>query len=323
MNSHKQVGSVVYCFRNLFHKNTQNIHFGRKMKDVLTPKQVGRAINVSESSVKRWCDKGEIPTIYTPGGHRRIALSTVLALVREGKHSLVYPEALGLPATSGQTIRVVERARRNLTEALVEGNEPRCRQLVIDLYSAGQSLSAICDEVIAAAFREIGDRWSCGRAEVYQERRGCEITLHIMHELRSVLPTPPVDAPLAMGGAPIGDQYNLGTTMAELVLRDAKWNAVSLGDNLPFETLAAAIREHQPKLFWLSCSHIANEVEFLSGYQELYDQFGMDVAFVVGGYALTDQLRQKMKFSSYCDNMQHLEGFAQTLRSAIGEKTEK
>lgn len=189
------------------------------------------------------------------------------------------------------------------------------------MYLAEHSISVICDDVFAAAFRQIGDRWACGSAEVYQERRGCEIALRVVHELRALLPAPPQDAPLAIGGASSGDQYNLGTSMAELVLRDAHWNAVSLGDNLPFATLAAAIREQCPRLFWLSCSHIADEPDFLAGYRELHDEFGMDVAFVLGGYALNESLRQKMKYSAYCDNMQHLEGFAQTLRGAIDRKS--
>ena len=105
------------------------------------------------------------------------------------------------------------------------------------------------------------------------------------------------------------------SVLAELVLRDVKWNAVSLGDNLPFETVSAAIKEHHPKLFWLSCSHIADESAFVTGYSELYEEYGMDVAFVVGGYALTEEIRQQMKFSAYCDNMQHLEGFAQNKKA--------
>ena len=80
------------------------------MRDLLTPKQVSRAIDVSESSVKRWCDKGVIPTQYTAGGHRRITMSGLMEFLRAGKHQLIHPEALGLPPTSGQTVRVVDRA---------------------------------------------------------------------------------------------------------------------------------------------------------------------------------------------------------------------
>lgn len=287
------------------------------MRNLLTPKQVARAIDVSESSVKRWCDKGVIPTQYTAGGHRRITMQGLIEFLRDGKHQIAHPEALGLLPTSGQTTRVVDRAREQLMAALLDGDEPRCRQIAIDLYLAEHSISVICDEVFAAVFREIGDRWACGEAEVYQERRGCEISLHVLHDLGSLLAPPPEDAPLAIGGAASGDQYSLGTSMAALVLRDVKWNAISLGDNLPFETISAAIREYRPKLFWLSCSHIADESEFLAGYSHLYEEFGLEVAFVVGGYALTEEIRQQMKFSAYCDNMQHLEGFAQTLHGAI------
>ena len=92
------------------------------MKNVLTPKQVARALGVSESSVKRWCDQGAVPTQYTRGGHRRIALASVVEMVRQGKWQLVQPEALGLPPTSGTTGRVLERALQQMTEALLAGS---------------------------------------------------------------------------------------------------------------------------------------------------------------------------------------------------------
>lgn len=290
------------------------------MKSVFTPKQLSRAIDVSESSIKRWCDKGIISTQYTAGGHRRISMAAVTEFLRGSKYNLVAPEALGLPPTSGQTERVIRRACDQFTQALLDGEEALCWQIAFDLYLAEHSLSAICDEVFAQSFREIGDRWECGSAEVYQERRGCEVLLRVMHNMRTLISDPDPQSPLAIGGAASGDQYSLGTNMVELVLRDAGWNAKSMGDNLPFETLGAAIKEHQPSMFWLSCSHIEDQQRFLTEYGRLYDEFSGDVAFVVGGYALSEHLRQQMQFSAYCDSMQHLEGFAQTLLQAAKNK---
>jgi excisionase family DNA binding protein len=286
------------------------------MRELVTPKQVARAINVSESSVKRWCDKGIIPTQYTAGGHRRIPLSGLMEFLRSSTHDLADPEVLGLPATSGRSRRMVVRAAEQMTQALLAGNEPLCRQIALDLYLAEHSLSRICDDVLAVAFRTIGERWQCGEAEIYQERRGCEVTLRILHDLRVLVATPPPGAPLAIGAAAAGDQYVLGTAMAELILRDVGWQAISLGTNLPFQTLSAAIRERRPQLFWLSCTHIENEKHFLASYNDLYDEYGLDVAFVVGGRALSESLRQRMRYAAFCDNMQHLESFAQSLRSA-------
>ena len=286
------------------------------MHEFLTSKQVARAIQASESSVKRWCDKGVIPTQYTAGGHRRIALPDLIEFLRSSKYELVRPEVLGLPATTGQTSRVIDRAEEQLTEALLKGEEDLCRQIVLDLYLAEHNISSICDLVITRSFMTIGDRWECGNAEVYQERRGCELALRILHELRTLIPNPPLDAPVAFGGAVEGDLYSLATTMVELVLRDIKWNASSLGTNLPFSTLAAAIEQQRPRMFWLSVSYIRNEQEFLQNYAELYDEFGMDVAFVVGGRALKEPIRQQMQYAAFCDNIRHLESFAQTLLSA-------
>lgn len=283
------------------------------MRELLTPKQVGRAIQVSESSIKRWCDKGVIPTQYTSGGHRRIPLNGLLEFLRTSRYALVRPEVLGLPATIGQTARVLDRAAEQFTEALICGDEDQCRLIVWDLYLAEHNVATICDQVFAKAFHSIGDRWECGKAEVYQERRSCEVASRVLHELRSLLPAPSEIAPLAVGGSPGGDPYNLATTMVELVLRDAKWNASSLGNNLPFATLAEAIKTIRPRMFWLSCTHIFEETSFLEDYRALYEEFGLEVAFVVGGQALTDQMRQQMKYSAFCDNLQHLEAMAQTL----------
>lgn len=283
------------------------------MRQLLTPKQVARAIQVSESSVKRWCDKGDIPTRYTAGGHRRIPLPELLEFLRASNYHIAQPEILGLPATSGRTDRVLGRAQTQFIEALLADDENRCRQILVDLYLAEHALSAICDEVIAQTFVHVGDRWACGEAEVYQERRGCELTHHLVHELSQLLPDPSADAPRAIGASPAGDPYNLATTMVEVVLRDVRWNAASLGDNLPFDTLAAAIRAHRPRLFWLSCSHLEHPDDFLAGYRDLYDEFSDAVAFVVGGRALDPDLRRRMKYAAYCDNLQHLEAFARTL----------
>ncbi len=291
------------------------------MASKITPKQVARGLGVSESSVKRWCDKGVIETEYTAGGHRRVALSSIMQFLSSTKYRLVHPEALGLPASSGTGRLAIDRARGQLTEALLGGDELRCRQIAIDLYLAEFSLSRMCDEVFAQAFVEIGDAWACGEAEVFEERHGCEILDRILDELLTFVPTN-VEGPLAIGGTPTGDYYSLGTKMAELVLSECHWTATSLGMNLPLESLANAVKKRRPKLLWLSCSYLEDENTFLRDYRGLYEEVGASTGIVVGGRALHEELRQQMQYSAYCDNMQHLESFATTLRTAITDGNE-
>jgi excisionase family DNA binding protein len=285
------------------------------MRENLTSKQVARALQVSESSIKRWCDKGVLPVAYTAGGHRRIPLSGLIEFLRASKQELARPELVGLPATTGRTVRVLDRSAGQFCNALLQGDEEVCRQIALDLYLGEHAVSSICDEVFSKAFDDIGQRWEAGEVEVYQERRAGNLVIRVINELRSFLRTPSADAPVAIGAAPQGDPYSLGTTMAEIVLRESGWNASSLGGNLPFTTLSAAIKENRPRLFWLSISSLEDEDDFLSGYQELYECFGLDVAFVVGGRALTAEIRQEMKYAAYCDNFQHIEAFARTLHA--------
>lgn len=286
------------------------------MKELVSPKQVARAIGVSESSLKRWCDRGMIRSIRTPGGHRKLPIGSVLEFLKSRGHEIVQPELLGLPSTVGHGERTLRGAEDRLKEALIAGDELACRQIVLDLYLAKNRLSVICDEVIADAFEKIGDLWDCGDVEVYQERRSCEICSRILQELRATVPRLEANAPVAMGGTLDGDHYTLSTAMAELVLRDNGWQATSLGCSLPVFTLKAAIEENRPKLFWLSVSHICDEQRFLEETGQLF-QVAQDnaAALVVGGRALNETVRKQMKYSAFCDTMQHLETFAATLHA--------
>ncbi len=284
------------------------------MNELVSPKQVARAIGVSESSLKRWCDRGLITTIRTAGGHRKLPMNAVLEFLKSSGRELVEPGILGLPATVGQGEGTIRRAKDRLKETLIEGDEAACRQIIFDLYLAKHPISVICDQVIATVFQEIGELWDCGEVEVYEERMSCETCLRILHELRNRIPPVRPGSPVAIGGTLDGDPYTLQTTMAELVLCTNGWNAKSLGNSLPFFTLIAAIEKRRPKLFWLSVSHVRDETRFLQEAEKLYEAaVENNAALVVGGQALTDGLRKQMKYSAFCDTMQHLETFADTI----------
>jgi methanogenic corrinoid protein MtbC1 len=276
----------------------------------LSPKQVARALEVSESSLKRWCDRGLLPFSTTSGGHRRLTVDGVLRFVQKSGRQLAHPELLGLPARTGTGSRTLIAAQDDLVRALMAGDEVSCRQIVFDPHLAGVPLSRIFDGIVAPAFRRIGDAWACGEAHVYQERRAVETFARILYDLRQSLGTPAAGTPLAIGGAPPPDSYSLATGMVELVLRQNGWVAQSLGSRLPFDTLAEAIQQMQPKLFWLSVSHLDDEARFIREYSDFYEQVRSQVLVVVGGRALHEQLRLQMQFAAYCDNLQHLAGFA-------------
>jgi methanogenic corrinoid protein MtbC1 len=250
-----------------------------------------------------------------------MAIAEALKFVRENDHRLASPEILGLPPVSDHAGLGLTRGKSRLVECLLSGDELLARQIMFDLYLAKHSMSAIFDEVIAGAFREIGDRWVCREADVYQERRACEIAMHIMIDMRRVQQWPDKSW-LAIGGTIEGDYYSLPSAMAEIVLREAGFFATSLGTSIPVASLIKAVEEVQPKVFWLSVSHIREGLDFFSACASLSRTCtSTGTALVVGGRALTSDIRQRMTYSAYCDTMNHLEGFAKTLsRSLAGSQ---
>ena len=285
-----------------------------KQKKTFSPKQVARSIGVSEASIKRWCDKGILFSRKTAGGHRRIPLHVILSFLTENAFELAAPEVLGLPASVGSGARTLEQARRLYMEALERGDESRCLRLVLDLRLGGHDMAVIGDRVIAPAFAKLGQRWAHGEAEIYQERRGVEMTRHILLRLMDTLAPPQAFAPTAIGAPLAGDPYRLGGQLCELVLLELGWRARFLGSELPMETVARAVEDLRPRVLWLSVSDVEDSEGFKREYEQLYEVcLRGQCAIVIGGRALTGAIREKLQFASYGDNLQHLQGFAQSL----------
>ncbi len=88
------------------------------MTSTFTPKQAALALGVSESSVKRWVDSGRLSAGKTCGGHRKLALSAVVDMVRETGQELSHPEILGM---------VAKRTRCELAESRERCSLPSSR----------------------------------------------------------------------------------------------------------------------------------------------------------------------------------------------------
>ena len=63
---------------------------------------------------------------------------------------------------------------------------------------------------------------------------------------------PAEQAPIALGGAPEGDPYVLSSLMVELTLLEVGWRVLNLGPDTPMAALAVAVRQHRPRLVWIS-----------------------------------------------------------------------
>lgn len=285
------------------------------MSQFFSPKEVAQAIGVSESSMKRWVDKGLIEASKTAGGHRRVQLDAVLDFLRRSGKQLENPVAIALPEGCGMDMPAdIHQAREQFQKALIAGEEVVARRIAIDVFISGFSVAEMCDQMITPTFHEIGNMWQCGDVKVYEERQACEVCQRTIHELRRAVKQAGADQPLALGGTLDGDPYTIATSLAELVLRDIGWRAQSLGNMLPFEAIRSSIIEKQPKLFWISVTTIRDPHRFVADFNLLFDVAqSVGTSLVAGGQGLTTEIRQQIRYSHFSDNYGHLESFGRNL----------
>ena len=287
-----------------------------------SPKQVAAALSASESSVKRWCDQGAIPTIRTVGGHRKITLEGLQDFLRRTNRGLEAPQALGLPSQHSRSNGLVpggdDPDQQLFRNALATGDEDTCRRVIWKRVRSGELRSEVAGYLVTDAMHGFGQAWDCDQLDAYQERRGCDICIRLINELRGDLPPISDDAAVAIGGAPEGDPYQLPTALVELSLREAGWNAVSLGSNLPTDSFIQAILDYQPQMVWLSVSAIADIPAFISEQNRLADHISDDVSLLVGGRALNAELRPKLRYTAHCSGLRNLVDLASMIRPVDG-----
>jgi methanogenic corrinoid protein MtbC1 len=285
-----------------------------QQQTTFSPRQTARAIGVSEASIKRWCDKGKLSYDRTVGGHRRLSLPVILQFIQDNEIKLRQPEVLDLPAAVGPGSRTLEQACQLYQEALERGDQARSLQIAFDMRLAGHSMAVIADKVVAPAFHALGERWQHGDIEVYQERRGVEITRRVLLRLKDTLASPEANASCAIGATPANDPYSLPGLMGELVLLELGWQAQFLGSQLPHATLEKAVQDLKPNMLWLSVSSVEDSEAFIKANGRLHALcLEHQCALVTGGRALTDALRPHIEYASYGDTLQHLRAFVQNL----------
>ena len=140
------------------------------------------AVGVSESSLRRWVDAGEIQTYRTQGGHRRIPITEAIRFVRESGSALVRPEILGIGPDAEDSGKIATAER--LFQSLVDGQQEKAAGIIMSLFMAGESTAGICDGPLREAMHRAGELWHHSRQGILREHRATEICSHLLHQLR-------------------------------------------------------------------------------------------------------------------------------------------
>lgn len=248
-----------------------------------SPKEIAKAIAVSEATIKRWVDKGKIPAEKTLGGHRKIGLHDLKQFCENSKYSIKHPEILGITPSTGRAKDKMRIAQEELNEAFNTCNEEQIRGLLTNLLLADVPYQDIFDQVLAPALHQLGCDWENGEIDAFQERRTIQICTRLLYSFENFLPTPESDAPIALLGTLKNDPYIIPTLMLETILRSRGWRTELLGNDLEIKSYQKALTLYKASLLVISCSGNSTEEELLSNLKILSKSSQASSAQLVAG----------------------------------------
>ena len=289
---------------------------------VLSPRQLAHAIGVSESSLKRWADEGQIKVSRTSGGHRRIPLVEAIRFIRETRATVVKPEILGLQEVAAIQARRLssEDELAAFTTYLKEGRDAEARGLFMSAYLEGRGIADLAQDLVQPALEHIGEIWKHGAEGIFIEHRATDICIQAVSQLRLMQETSP-EAPVAVGGAPSGDVYILPSLLSAAVLAGEGFRAINLGADSPADALVLAAREYNASLGWLSVSVHQDPRELDALVREIAQGLeSLDAMLIVGGRVLEEFELPTLPNVHYAEFMTELVALARGLKSRRGAR---
>ncbi len=217
-------------------------------KIYISTKQAAQALNVSESSIKRWIDDGSITAIRTPGGHRRITLENFDHFLQTTGLKVVNFQHLGL---DNSALTKTEEGISTFAQSLLDGDIFALRQSIQRTILSGASSPQICDELIYPAFQKVRQQCSHPSEECRVLHRAIELIRRLLHEITRESNN---SKSMKIVFADIGYEVDaLPTYLAQYVVSE-RTTPLQLGAQVPLEVLVGALKTWQPKILWISAS---------------------------------------------------------------------
>jgi excisionase family DNA binding protein len=227
----------------------------------LTTRQLARLWLVSEATVKRWADTGQLKSARTAGGHRRFPLSEVLRFQAErglgtGVGGVVVGAARGL-AQAPDSARTAAAFDAEVTaglffEAVARGHAGEASALLLEAHMHGTAVEVIFDEVVAPALRRVGDAWHADVMSVADEHLATSTAARAVETLAGSTRRAGAHVGEAVCCAAEGEMHAVAVLCLQAALEAAGWEARNLGGHTPFFALAEYVARHRPSLVCVS-----------------------------------------------------------------------
>jgi MerR family transcriptional regulator, light-induced transcriptional regulator len=259
-------------------------------KTVISTVDVARLFNVTETTVKRWADEGNLRCQKTPGGHRKFQIRNVIEFAERNNFEPI--GVLTLPGNEGHDapvrVAILNRDFPSLVGIFVEkALTPDRSDLYIFfsyLYEHRIALWEIYDLILRPGMSEIGDRWTRGEIGVSQEHRASYETLDALAKLQNeILIKPPSGESVVF--ACLGEElHEIGLRCAANIFESEGWQTHYLGARTPSDAVIVAASELRPTVVALSVTHGHDADTLLQDLRRIADALApAGMRLIVGG----------------------------------------
>ena len=182
---------------------------------------------------------------------------------------------------------------RAFATALLMGDEVGAELAIRDAMDAKVSTAEIDDAIIAPAMWLVGDLWERGEISVADEHLATEITVRVLALQREAERVAVARAAnRVMLATPEGEQHVVALRMTRNLLREAGYDVLMLGAEVPPRDLAAAAARYEPDVICLSATMPGATDRVLVAIDEV-QATRPGAAFVVGGRGLAQRMRSE------------------------------
>jgi MerR family transcriptional regulator, light-induced transcriptional regulator len=266
-------------------------------KTVISTIDVARLFNVTETTVKRWADEGNLHCQKTPGGHRKFQIRNVIEFAERNNFEPI--GVLTLPGGEGQDapvqVAILNRDFPSLVGTFVEkALSPDRSDLYVFfsfLYEHRIALWEIYDLILRPGMSEIGDRWIRGEIGVSQEHRASYETLDALAKLQNeiLIKTPTGES--VVFACPGEELHEIGLRCAANIFESEGWQTHYLGARTPPDAVIVAATELKPAVVALSVTQGHDAETLLLDLRRIADALTtMGMRLIVGGSGVPSSL---------------------------------
>jgi methanogenic corrinoid protein MtbC1 len=177
--------------------------------------------------------------------------------------------------------------------ALLIGDEVAAEIAIREAMDAELSTAEIDEEIITPALWYVGELWARGEISVADEHLATEISIRVIALQReSQRLARQRRSSRVMLAACAGERHVVALRMVVNLLREAGYEVLMLGADVPARALAAAAERHRPEVICLSATMPGGGDRVLIAMDDVL-QAWPSARFVAGGRGLSSRVRER------------------------------